>query len=84
MAIPDLALRLRCSKCGSRKIKMMINVTELYAWTRGTSLLASGSKPHPACRRGPRFEALRLEADAGASAPPRLAPSTRCRIQHLS
>jgi hypothetical protein len=36
MAIPDMALKLRCSKCGSRKIKMMINVTELYARTPGT------------------------------------------------
>lgn len=28
--IPDMALRLRCSKCGSRKIRMMLNVGELY------------------------------------------------------
>lgn len=35
MAIPDMALRLRCSKCGSRKIRMMLNVTELYAKAHG-------------------------------------------------
>ncbi|MBO1905849.1 hypothetical protein J4G37_13215 [Microvirga sp. 3-52] len=34
--IPDMALRLRCSKCGSRQIKMMINVEELYRMTHGT------------------------------------------------
>jgi hypothetical protein len=34
-AIPDLALQLRCSKCGSRKIRMMLNVTELYAKAHG-------------------------------------------------
>ena len=36
-AIPDMALRLRCSKCGSRAAKVMINVIELYARTSGTS-----------------------------------------------
>lgn len=35
-AIPNMALRLRCSKCGSRKIKMMIDVVALYAETPGT------------------------------------------------
>src|SRR4051812_39810791 len=35
-AIPDMALNLRCSKCGSRTIRMMLNVTELYAKTPGT------------------------------------------------
>src|SRR4051794_9835845 len=35
-AIPDMALKLRCSKCGSRQIRMMLNVTELYARTPGT------------------------------------------------
>lgn len=33
--IPDMALKLRCSKCGSRQIKMMINVVELYSMTNG-------------------------------------------------
>lgn len=28
--IPDMALKLRCSKCGGRQIKMMINVQDLY------------------------------------------------------
>lgn len=36
LPVPDMALKLRCSKCGSRKIRMMINVTELYARTSGT------------------------------------------------
>jgi hypothetical protein len=35
LPVPDMALRLRCSKCGSKKIRMMINVTELYARTSG-------------------------------------------------
>ncbi len=34
-AIPDMALRLHCSKCGSRKIRMMLNVRALYAVTHG-------------------------------------------------
>jgi hypothetical protein len=34
--IPDMALKLRCSKCGGRQIKMMINVEELYRMTHGT------------------------------------------------
>ncbi len=36
MAVPDMALGLRCSKCGSRKIKMMIDVAAFYAKTPGT------------------------------------------------
>ena len=35
MPIPDMALRLRCSKCGGRQIKIMINVKELYATAHG-------------------------------------------------
>jgi hypothetical protein len=35
LPVPDMALRLRCSKCGSRTIKMMVNVTELYARAHG-------------------------------------------------
>ncbi|HET6262487.1 MAG TPA: hypothetical protein VFG99_09650 [Chloroflexia bacterium] len=34
-AVPDMALRLRCSKCGSRKIRMMLNVCELYTKVHG-------------------------------------------------
>lgn len=37
MAIPDMALRLRCSQCGSRKIRMMLNVAELYAKAHGVA-----------------------------------------------
>jgi hypothetical protein len=33
--IPDLALHLRCSKCGGRAIKIMLNVAELYLKTHG-------------------------------------------------
>jgi hypothetical protein len=33
--IPDMALRLRCSKCGSRKIRMMLNVREMYTKAHG-------------------------------------------------
>ena len=36
LPVPDMALKLRCSKCGRRRIKMMINVQELYARTSGT------------------------------------------------
>lgn len=36
LPVPDMALKLRCSQCGSRRIKMTINVTELYARTPGT------------------------------------------------
>jgi hypothetical protein len=35
MAIPDIALHLRCSKRGGRRIKVMINVKELYAMAHG-------------------------------------------------
>jgi hypothetical protein len=35
--IPDMALKLRCSKCGSRSIKVTLNVVELYSKTHGTS-----------------------------------------------
>lgn len=34
--IPDMALKLRCSKCGSRSIKVMLNVVEMYTRTEGT------------------------------------------------
>ena len=33
--IPDIALRLRCSKCGSRKIRMMLNMWEMYTKAHG-------------------------------------------------
>jgi hypothetical protein len=33
--IPDMALRLRCSSCGGRKIRMMLNVHDPYAVTHG-------------------------------------------------
>jgi hypothetical protein len=33
--VPDMALGLRCSKCGSRNIKMMLNVRELYTKVHG-------------------------------------------------
>ncbi len=33
--VPDMALRLRCSKCGSRKIRMMLNVCEMYTKVHG-------------------------------------------------
>ena len=33
--IPDIALRLRCSKCGSRKIPMMLNMWEMYTKAHG-------------------------------------------------
>ena len=31
LPIPDLALRLQCSKCGSRKIRMILNLHDPYA-----------------------------------------------------
>ena len=34
--IPDIALKLRCSKCGSRSIKVTLNVVEMYMRTEGT------------------------------------------------
>ena len=36
LPVPDMALKLRCSKCGSRRIRMMVNVDELYAKAHGT------------------------------------------------
>ncbi len=33
--IPDMALRLHCSHCGSRKIRVMLNVRELYTKVHG-------------------------------------------------
>ncbi len=42
-AIPDMALRLRCSKCGSPNIKMMLNVHELYATVHGVAPLKSAN-----------------------------------------
>jgi hypothetical protein len=33
--IPDMRLKLRCSKCGSRSIKVTLNVVELYSIARG-------------------------------------------------
>jgi hypothetical protein len=35
--IPDIALRLRSSKCGNRNIKMVLNVHELYAKAHGVA-----------------------------------------------
>jgi hypothetical protein len=35
LPVPDMALRLRCSKCGSRRVRMMVNVAELYARAHG-------------------------------------------------
>jgi hypothetical protein len=35
--IPDMALRLRCSQCGSQDIKIMLNVHELYATVYGVA-----------------------------------------------
>ncbi len=35
LPVPHMALRLRCSKCGGRRIRMMVNVTELYARAHG-------------------------------------------------
>jgi hypothetical protein len=34
--IPDMSLKLRCSKCGGRRIKVMLNVVEMYSRTEGT------------------------------------------------
>jgi hypothetical protein len=31
--VPDMALKLRYSKCGGRRIRMTVNVAELYAIT---------------------------------------------------
>jgi hypothetical protein len=35
LPVPDMALKLRCSQCGSRRIRMMVNVAELYARAHG-------------------------------------------------
>ena len=35
LPVPDMALRLRCSKCGSHRIRIMVNVKELYARAHG-------------------------------------------------
>jgi hypothetical protein len=35
LPVPDMALRLRGSKCGSRRVRMMVNVKELYARVHG-------------------------------------------------
>ena len=35
LPVPDMALKLRCSQCGSRRIRMIVNVTELYARAHG-------------------------------------------------
>jgi hypothetical protein len=35
--IPDMALRLRCSKCGSKEIRMMLNMEEHYAKCSGVT-----------------------------------------------
>lgn len=35
LPVPDMALRLRCSKCGGKSIKVMINVRELYEKAHG-------------------------------------------------
>jgi len=39
LPVPDMALRLRCSECGGRNIRMMINIKELYARAPGTDAL---------------------------------------------
>lgn len=35
LPVPDMPLKLRCSKCGSRRIRVMVNVRELYARAHG-------------------------------------------------
>jgi len=35
LPVPDMALKLRCSRCGSREVRMMVNVRELYAKAHG-------------------------------------------------
>ena len=35
LPVPDMALMLRYSQCGRRRIRMMVNVTELYARAHG-------------------------------------------------
>ena len=42
LPVPDMALKLRCSQCGSRRIRMMVNVTELYASAHGAGRATGG------------------------------------------
>jgi hypothetical protein len=35
LPVPDMALKLRCLQCGSRGIRMMVNVGELYERAHG-------------------------------------------------
>ncbi len=35
LPVPDMAFRLHCSLCGSRRVRMMVNVKELYARAHG-------------------------------------------------
>ncbi|WP_230532185.1 hypothetical protein [Microvirga roseola] len=35
LPVPDVTSKLRCSQCGGRRIRMMVNVTELYARAHG-------------------------------------------------
>jgi hypothetical protein len=35
LPVPDIALHLRCSRCGSKAIKIQINVTEFYEQSWG-------------------------------------------------
>ncbi len=37
LPIPDMALRLRCSKCGSHKIRMILNLNDPYAKTHSNN-----------------------------------------------
>jgi hypothetical protein len=59
-AIPDMALRLQCSRCGSRNIKMMLNVRELYTRVDGVASPQAGSlgkrpkRGHRNCTGGER------------------------------
>jgi hypothetical protein len=48
--IPDMSLKLRCSKCGSRSIKVTLNVVEMYARTHGTSF--TSKNPASLSQRG--------------------------------
>jgi hypothetical protein len=40
LPVPDAALKLRRSQCRSRRIRMMVNVTELYARAHGAGRTA--------------------------------------------
>ena len=35
LPVPDMALKLRCSECGNRRVRIMVNVKELYARAHG-------------------------------------------------